>query len=148
MVRGLLANEVERGFSAWIVDDDAGELAVVGAHVGRPHPLDHERTITYIGLLAARSDRRGQPDGRGLTQVLRAMFQDILLTVERAPYVYQMVAVENLRMRAFLERSGFQATSVPSDDRYLYYSARVDAPAREIDRTLLVGSDLGAVTLD
>jgi hypothetical protein len=47
LIRGLLADEVERGFSAWLVEDDALELGAIGAHVGLPHPTEDGVTITY-----------------------------------------------------------------------------------------------------
>ena len=134
LVRGMLADHVEQGFAAWVVEDEFGELAAVAAHVGQTHPENSDETITYIALIAARADDRDdRAAGWRLRQLIKAVFTDILHTVGRGPYVYQMVAVENSRMRTFLEWSGFQAAPVPSDSRYLYYSTRVSASGRPLD---------------
>jgi desulfoferrodoxin (superoxide reductase-like protein) len=126
LVQGLLADQVELGFSAWVIEDDQNELVAVAVHVGQQHPDNPEIMITYIALLATRVDsRNNQLDGLRLSQLLKAVFEDILLNLERGPHVYQMVAEENTRMRSFLERSGFQVAPVPSDYRYLYYSTRI-----------------------
>jgi hypothetical protein len=134
LVRGTLADHVEQGFQAWVAEDESGQLAAVAAHVPQSHPENAAEIITYIALIAARADDRDdRAAGPRLRQLIKAVFADILRSVGRGPYVYQMVAVENSRMRGFLEWSGFQATPVPSDSRYLYYSTRVSAPLAQLD---------------
>lgn len=126
LVRGVLADSVEQGFGAWVVEDELGQLAAVAAHVGQTHPENSDETITYIALIANRADDRDDRSaGARLRLLIKAVFTDIIYTVGRGPFVYQMVAIENSRMRSFLEWSGFRAAPVPSDPRYLYYSIRL-----------------------
>lgn len=125
LVRGKLADRVEAGFRAWVIEAD-GEIAAVAAHEARAHPAGTGATVSYLLLLALRADDvgGGLAGAARLTRILRSVFAD-MLGLDREPFCYTMVAVDNARMNRFCERSGFLPGPVPSDPRYLFYTARL-----------------------
>jgi hypothetical protein len=133
-IRGPLARRVARGFSAWVVERD-GELSAVAAHDGQPHPDRSGAVITWLMVLAARVDNMATPLAvvASLTRLLKAVVADAQ-SAGRSPYWYALVAADNGTMRRFCERSGFVAGPVPSDPRYLFYTARFDAVSGAVDQ--------------
>ena len=129
-IRGPLAQRVDGGFAAWVVEDGGvgggGGLAAVAAHEGRPHPDGSGALITYLMVIAARTDRASWAQGLELSQLVAALVADVRAT-DRAPYWYSLVAADNAKMRRFHEQCGFIGGPVPSDPRYLFYAARLDS---------------------
>jgi hypothetical protein len=136
-IRGPLAQRVDGGFAAWVVEDgdggdgrdgrdSGGGLAAVAAHEGRPHPDGSGALITYLMVIAARTDRVSWAQGLELSQLVAALVADVRAT-DRAPYWYSLVAADNVKMRRFHEQCGFIGGPVPSDPRYLFYAARLDS---------------------
>jgi hypothetical protein len=125
-IRGPLARRVARGFSAWVVERD-GEVAAVAAHDAQPHPDKSGTVITWLMVLAARvgDDATQATVAPLLSRLLKAVIADVQSS-GRSPYWYVLVAAENEKMRRFCERSGFVAGPVPSNPRYLFYTARFD----------------------
>jgi hypothetical protein len=122
-IRGPLAKRVARGFGAWVVERD-GELVAVAAHDAQPHPDRSGTVITWLMVLAARVDDTATPlmVVALLSRLLRALIADVQSS-GRSPFWYALVARENMAMRRFCERSGFVAGPVPSNPRYLFYTA-------------------------
>ena len=136
-IRGPLARRVARGFTAWVVERD-GELAAVAAQDGQPHPDRSGTVITWLMVLAARVDEKAAPLAvvASLSRLLKAVIADVQSS-GRSPYWYALVAAENETVRRFCERSGFIAGPVPSNPRYLFYTARFDPPVDAISGAAL-----------
>ncbi len=142
-IRGPLARRVARGFSAWVVERD-GELAAVAAHDGQPHPDKSGTVITWLMVLAARVDEKAGPLAvvASLSLLLKALIADVQSS-GRSPYWYVLVAAENEKMRRFCERSGFIAGPVPSNPRYLFYTARFDPAADTVSASVAIKGQPG-----
>ena len=127
-IRRRLARRVARGFSGWVVERN-GELAAVAAHEGKPHPDKSGAVITWLMVLTTRIDEQAtsMTVAAQLTSLLKAVVADVQRS-GRSPYWYALVAGENEKMRRFCERAGFTAGPVPSNDKYLFYTARFDPP--------------------
>jgi hypothetical protein len=133
LVRGRVADRLERGAPVWIAEAD-GELLAVASHTAQHHPTDPSSTITFFNVMASRvDDREAWLIGAArLGRLLRALFADVYSS-DRSPYCYTRVARDHERMRRFCERGGFVGSPIPSDPRYLFYTARVERPLRAED---------------
>ena len=123
-IQGPLAELVAQGFGAWVVEKD-GQMAAVGAHDGRPHPDKSGSIITWVMVLATRVDASAPTvrDPVSISRLVQAMIVDVDRS-GRSPYWFALVAAENESMRRFCEQAGFTAGPVPSDERYLFYTAK------------------------